>query len=102
MDRSDQTIRKQEIEALWMMIDLCVPDILDPKQAQELKQSVRKHYDRCPKMNRKPFCAKCASHCFSREESEQIRLVMKKAGMKMFLRHPLICLRHLKNDLHLN
>ncbi len=100
MSKSPEIIRKQEIEALSIMIDLSVPNVLDSAAASRLKEAVRLRYSRCPKMAAKPFCAKCPIHCFSTEESEQIRAVMKTSGMKMFLHHPLLCLRHLFNDLH--
>ncbi len=42
----------------------------------------------------KPTCAKCSIHCYSSARRTQIREVMRYAGPRMLLRHPLSSLRH--------
>jgi hypothetical protein len=43
----------------------------------------------------KPACSKCRVHCFASQRREQIRRVMRYAGPRMLLRHPLLALLHL-------
>ena len=50
---------------------------------------------RCPYGSDKPTCQKCPIHCYKRDRREQIREVMRFAGPKMALRHPLLALWHL-------
>lgn len=42
----------------------------------------------------KPACKECPAHCFSPEMRARIRAVMRYAGPRMPLRHPLLTLRH--------
>ena len=43
----------------------------------------------------KPTCRLCPIHCYKREMKERMRQVMRYAGPRMLLYHPLIALRHL-------
>ncbi len=49
----------------------------------------------CPRMAEKSFCAVCPIHCYQKKEREQIRKIMRWAGPRMLLRHPLMTLRHI-------
>ena len=51
--------------------------------------------ERCVFGDAKPTCANCVVHCFSAEMRERIRVVMKWAGPRMTLRHPILALFHL-------
>ncbi len=44
---------------------------------------------------RKPVCALCPTHCYGRREREAIRAVMRYAGPRMLLRHPILAAFHL-------
>lgn len=46
----------------------------------------------------KTSCQYCEIHCYAPEYQEQIRKVMRFAGPRMFLRHPILTLRHLLDD----
>lgn len=48
---------------------------------------------RCPH-DPKPACRDCRTHCYPPELRAQIRAVMRYAGPRMPLRHPLLALRH--------
>lgn len=48
---------------------------------------------KCPH-HPKPACKKCPTHCFSPEMREKIRAVMRHAGPRMPLRHPILTLRY--------
>jgi hypothetical protein len=43
----------------------------------------------------KPVCSKCRVHCYAAGPRERIRRVMRFAGPRMLLRHPLLALLHL-------
>jgi len=49
----------------------------------------------CRYGNAKPVCAQCPVHCYSPRRREQIRDVMRYAGPRMLLCHPLLALGHL-------
>lgn len=48
----------------------------------------------CPFKLDKPTCAKCLVHCYRQEQRDQIRMVMRFAGTKMMLKHPLTTIKH--------
>ena len=46
-------------------------------------------YDHCPFGDNKPVCSKCEVHCYNKNRREEIRQIMRYAGPRMLLRHPL-------------
>jgi hypothetical protein len=50
--------------------------------------------ERCRFGLEKPVCAKCPVQCYQRERREQVRVIMRYAGPRMVLKHPLMSLRH--------
>jgi Nitrous oxide-stimulated promoter len=50
--------------------------------------------DRCPFGTDKPTCAKCPIHCYKPAMRARIQEVMRYAGPRMILRHPLLSLLH--------
>jgi hypothetical protein len=50
--------------------------------------------DRCPYGESKPVCSRCPIHCYRPAMQERIRQVMRYAGPRMMLAHPLLALRH--------
>jgi hypothetical protein len=50
--------------------------------------------DRCPFGAEKPACAKCPIHCYKPEMREKVKAVMRYAGPRMMLRHPVLSLLH--------
>ena len=50
---------------------------------------------RCPHMATKTSCNRCATHCYPAEMQARIREVMRYAGPRMLLHHPIAALRHL-------
>ena len=59
-------------------------------QAYALERSAH-----CPFQADKPTCLKCPVHCYQPEMRARVREVMRYAGPKMMLRHPLLALLHL-------
>ena len=55
--------------------------------------------ERCPHGERKPTCRKCPIHCYAPLQRERIRAVMRWAGPRMLLYHPLEALRHAVREL---
>lgn len=51
--------------------------------------------DHCPYGADKPTCANCPIHCYKREPREFARQVMRYAGPRMLLRHPILAILHL-------
>jgi hypothetical protein len=50
--------------------------------------------ERCVFGDAKPTCANCVVHCYSTEMRERVRVVMKWAGPRMSLCHPILALFH--------
>jgi len=48
---------------------------------------------RCPFGPDKPTCAKCPIHCYKPQVRERVREVMRFAGPRMLLRHPVLAVR---------
>ena len=51
--------------------------------------------DYCPHMETKTFCSNCRTHCYKPEMRACIRAVMRYAGPRMLLYHPVLAVRHL-------
>jgi predicted amidophosphoribosyltransferase len=55
--------------------------------------------DRCPYKEGKPTCAKCPIHCYKPAMREKIRRVMRYAGPRMMIFHPVLAFLHFAGDL---
>jgi len=55
----------------------------------ELQEYTFKRLLNCPFEEDKPVCSKCQIHCYRTKEKEKIKLVMRYAGPKMFLKSPI-------------
>jgi hypothetical protein len=62
---------------------------------QELEDYALARLARCPFHENKPVCAKCPVHCYKPDMRARVRVVMRHAGPKMLLYHPILALRHL-------
>ena len=65
------------------------------KDCGALAKYARRRLERCVFGDAKPTCANCTVHCYTAQMREQIRCVMKWAGPRMTLRHPILSLLHL-------
>ncbi len=63
-------------------------------ECQALWNYAGQRIDKCPFQADKPTCAKCPIHCYKPAMREQVRRVMRYAGPRMMLYHPLLTLRH--------
>lgn len=50
--------------------------------------------DRCVYGPEKPTCVNCPIHCYKREQREAVREVMRHAGPRMLVRHPVLAIMH--------
>jgi hypothetical protein len=53
--------------------------------------------EHCTFKGAKPACAQCSIHCYAPALREQVRRVMRFAGPRMLLAHPLLTALHLKD-----
>ncbi len=66
-------------------------------ECAELLDYTRLRLTRCPFGERKPVCGKCEIHCYRRAQRRRISAVMRYSGPRMFTRHPLLTIRHLRD-----
>jgi hypothetical protein len=52
----------------------------------------------CPFQSDKPACNHCDVHCYSRRMRERVRAVMRYAGPRMLLSHPVLAILHLLDE----
>lgn len=50
--------------------------------------------DKCPYGEDKPTCANCPVHCYKPQYRATAREIMRYAGPRMLLRHPLLTIAH--------
>jgi hypothetical protein len=67
-------------------------------ECAELAAYAEDRLSRCPYGEEKPACTRCPVHCYRPEMRERVRRVMRHAGPKMLLRHPVLSLLHLLVD----
>ena len=53
---------------------------------------------KCPYGEEKPTCKKCPIHCYTKDKRDQMHEVMRFAGPRMLLRHPILAVRHLLDE----
>ena len=49
---------------------------------------------KCPYGEDKPTCSNCPIHCYKPERRDQAKEIMRYAGPRMLLRHPLLAIAH--------
>lgn len=63
-----------------------------------LRSYAEKRLEKCPFSQEKPTCVMCPVHCYEAAMRERVRQVMRFAGPRMLLRHPILALRHLRDE----
>lgn len=53
----------------------------------------------CKHSQNKPTCGKCPIHCYKPDMRERVRNVMRYAGSRMIIYHPLDALKHIFHSL---
>lgn len=68
--------------------EICAP-------CNELLQYAFLRLDKCPYGVEKPACSKCETHCYKPHMRDEVRKVMRWAGPRMLLHHPVLAVDHL-------
>lgn len=84
-ERSGGVVPKQKKEGVKGLCPECA----------ELAEYCDARVDHCPMGERKSSCRLCPTHCYDPRHREAIRAVMRYAGPRMMLSHPLMAIRHL-------
>ena len=63
-------------------------------ECQKLLDYALLRTEKCPFMETKTFCSNCSVHCYRPDMREKIRAVMRWAGPRMLLHHPVAAARH--------
>lgn len=63
-------------------------------ECAELAAYAEKRIARCPVMATKSFCSQCKIHCYAPAQRARIKDVMRYAGPRMLLSHPVMTVRH--------
>jgi hypothetical protein len=63
-------------------------------ECQHLVDYAMQRIDRCPFKENKPTCANCTVHCYKFAIRQQVRQVMRYAGPRMLVYHPILALMH--------
>ncbi len=63
-------------------------------ECQQLAAYAMQRLEKCPFQADKPTCAKCPIHCYKPAMRQQVRQVMRFAGPRMMLRHPVLAILH--------
>lgn len=66
----------------------------------ELDRYAELRLARCPYGEEKPTCVKCPIHCYRVDRRQEMKIVMRYAGPRMLLRHPVLALRHKLDGLY--
>ncbi len=61
----------------------------------ELTKFANERINLCVFQNDKPVCSECQIHCYRMDMRDKIKTVMRFAGPRMTLRHPILGIRHL-------
>lgn len=67
-------------------------------ECRQLLMYAELRLDRCPYGQQKPTCNQCPIHCYKPEPKQQMQQVMRYAGPRMLLPHPLLAIRHLLHE----
>ena len=97
-------MKKSKIEkdkvTIKKMIDIYCKDKHGSKDklcqdCSELLEYSWRRLELCRHGENKPTCGKCPIHCYKPDMREKIRKVMRYAGPRMIIYHPLEALKHL-------
>jgi hypothetical protein len=60
-----------------------------------LSEYAERRLEACPFGGDKPTCLHCTVHCYRPDMKERIREVMRFAGPRMIMHHPILAIRHM-------
>jgi len=100
-DIASGTLRDREFKTIAAMLRLYCRAHHSPASkglcpdCAALHDYARRRLERCVFGDAKPTCANCKVHCYSASMRKRARQVMRWAGPRMLLRHPVLALYHL-------
>lgn len=98
---SDKRI-KREIKTVEMMIKLYKKHHPAPEQQHDYYEKLFSYavnrLEKCRYQEDKPACKQCPVHCYQPKQREQMKVIMRWAGPRMLLHHPILAIRHLIDD----
>ncbi len=97
-DRHPRMLREEKTIAAMIELYCCAHHATTDALCTEcdaLLAYARARLRRCPYQECKPTCVKCPVHCYKPEMRDRVRAVMRYAGPRMLLRHPLLAVLHL-------
>lgn len=68
-------------------------------ECQALLTYAMQRIDKCPYQSDKPTCAKCPIHCYRPGPRDQVRQVMRYAGPRMMVHHPMLAAWHMWDEI---
>ena len=86
--------RARELKTIRVMVEMHCRDhhgSADPlcPRCAELMDYAARRLERCVFGDAKPTCTNCTVHCYTADKREEVRVVMRYAGPRMLLRHPM-------------
>lgn len=70
----------------------------DTNSYQQLVEYAFKRLDKCRYGEDKPACKQCPIHCYQPAKRETMKQIMRWAGPRMLIYHPILAIRHLIDD----
>lgn len=67
-------------------------------ECSQLLEYARARLAACPFGEMKPTCQQCPVHCYKPAMQDIIKKVMRFAGPRMLLKHPVLAIRHLLDE----
>jgi hybrid cluster-associated redox disulfide protein len=64
-------------------------------ECQALAEYAYQRLQKCPFQENKTTCARCTVHCYKPAMRSQIKVVMRFAGPRIMVRHPVLALLHI-------
>ena len=64
------------------------------EECRQVLEHVKQAVDLCPYKEDKPVCGKCATNCYNPAIKQTLQLIMRYAGPRMMVHHPVLALRH--------
>ena len=97
-DLRHQRRRDRELATIRVMIRMyCADHHAGPSpcpDCTELAGYAARRIERCVFGAAKPTCANCKVHCYGVEMRERVKTVMRYAGPRMLVRHPVLAIAH--------
>lgn len=96
---------RREAATVSAMVDICCSELHGTRRGElcaactELLEYSLLRLAKCPFQEGKTSCGNCRVHCYRPDMRERAREVMRTAGPRMPLRHPVMTLRHFLDGL---